>query len=83
MTREDLIHLVNRIIRVDVPTEAEHDALIDLFEASVSRSEGTDLIYCPERTDARDLLRGGQELTAEEIVDIALAYKPIQLPPAP
>jgi hypothetical protein len=58
-------------------TEDEHDALIELFEANVPRPGATDLIYRPEHAIGED-----RELSAEEVVDIALAYEPIGLGPA-
>jgi hypothetical protein len=78
MTRERLIRLVDRIVGVDVATEAEHDALVDLL--SVPRPGATDLIWHAERTTRREL-RGRDECAGEES-SIALAYKPIELLPA-
>jgi len=49
-------------------TEQELDEMVELLEASVAHPEVVDLIYYRER-----------ELTAEEIVEEALAYVPIQL----
>ncbi len=52
-------------------TQEEADALVDLFVANGPHPEADDLIFYPPR-----------EMTAEEIVDEALAYQPIRLPPA-
>ena len=52
-------------------TEAEEDALVTLFERSVSHPEVSDLIFWPERAGL------GPDPTAEEIVEAALAYRPL------
>ncbi len=69
MTREQLIELVQRIIDVD-GTEHEIDRMLDVFESQVPYPGASDLIYWDER-----------DLSAEEIVDLALSHKPITLPP--
>jgi len=58
----------------DAPTEEEHDRLIELFERNVPRPGASDLIFWPERVVGEQ-----RELSAEEVVDIALSYKPIAL----
>jgi hypothetical protein len=68
MTRDELIALVERIIRVE-DSEEEIDHLIDVLMANVPDPAVTDLIYYHEPS-----------LTPEEIVDKALAYQPIVLP---
>ena len=50
-------------------TEEEIDEMMDALEFSVLDPEVSDLIFHPD----------GKELTAEEVVDKALAYKPIIL----
>lgn len=70
MTRDQLIELVQRIIAVE-GTEKEIDDMVDLFEHHVPYPGASDLIYWDDR-----------DLTAEEIVDTALAYQPIALPPS-
>lgn len=67
--RTDLITLVQRIIDAE-GTEEEQDEMLLLLKASVPDPKVSDLIYYPH---------AGQDLSAEEIVDRALAYKPIQL----
>jgi hypothetical protein len=67
MTKSELIDLVKRIIAAQ-GTEEEIDGLITLLEQSVPHPRVSDLIYYPER-----------EMTAEEIVDAALSYRPISL----
>ena len=70
MTREQLIELVRRIIAVD-GTEQEIDRMLDTFEEHVPYPGASDLIYWEEG-----------DLTPEAIVDRALAYKPVPLPPS-
>lgn len=65
MSREELIQLVSKIKNCE-GNEKEIDNMIDLLEKSVVYPEISDLIFYNEKT-------------AEEIVDIALAYQPIQL----
>lgn len=66
MTREELIDLVKDIMNVKGKTEEQINALIDVLEKNVPHPAVSDLIYY-------------DDLTAEEIVDKALSYKPIQL----
>ena len=68
-----MIDLVRRIMEADAASEAEHDALIDRFEASVPRPGASALIFWPEQEGF------DRELTPEEVVDVALAYRPIEL----
>jgi hypothetical protein len=75
MTRNQLVELVQRIIDVDADSEAAHDALIDQFEANVPRPGASNLIFWPH-DEGFD-----RELTPDEIVDIALAHRPIRLGP--
>ena len=49
-------------------TETEIDELLQLLERNVPHPEVSDLIFYPDR-----------EMTAEEVVDRALAHKPIHL----
>ena len=65
VNREELIQLVNKIINCE-GTEKEIDDMIDLLEKNVVCPYVSDLIYHDEKTP-------------EEIVDTALAYKPIYL----
>ena len=65
MERTELIDLVNKIINCE-GTEEEVDNMILLLEENIVYPDISDLIFYDEKT-------------AEEIVDIALAYKPIQL----
>ena len=67
LTRQELIRLVTRVMNVD-GTETEIDELLQLLERNVPHPEVSDLIFYPDR-----------EMTAEEVVDRALAHKPIHL----
>lgn len=67
MTRDELIGLVEKIMAADC-SETEHEALVELLEKSVLHPRVLDLIYHTK-----------PELTAEEVVDQALAYRPIAL----
>ena len=67
LNKDELINLVQRIINVE-GTEKELDQMMDELEKNVPHPEVSDLIYWSKK-----------ELKAEEIVEIALAYKPIQL----
>ncbi len=65
MKREELIEIVRKIKNCE-GNEKEIDAMISLLEKNVVYPDVSDLIYFDEKTP-------------EEIVDIALAYKPIYL----
>ena len=65
MDRTELIDLVSKIIKCE-GTEEEIDNMILLLEENVVYPDISDLIFYDEKS-------------AEEIVDIALSYKPIQL----
>jgi|JI9StandDraft_2_1071091.scaffolds.fasta_scaffold03929_9 hypothetical protein len=63
LTKEELVRLVGRIQSAD-GTEDEIDAMIDQLQENVPRPDVSDLIFYPE-----------EEMTAEQIVEQALAYK--------
>ena len=65
MTREELISLVEKIMKCQ-GTEKEIDEMIELLEENVIDPEVTNYIFYEENTP-------------EEVVDKALAYKPIIL----
>ena len=65
--RNRIIEIVQRIIDSD-GTESELDDLIEELKSKVSDPKVTDYIFWNET-----------EMTAEEIVEKALSYKPIQL----
>ncbi|MDG4857582.1 bacteriocin immunity protein [Streptomyces sp. T-3] len=70
--RYELIDLVQLIIVADC-SEEELDAMIEQLEQSIPHPRVLDLIYHPEEEGFSD------ELTPEQVVDAALAYKPIAL----
>ena len=65
MTREEMIALVEKIKKCQ-GSEKEIDEMIELLERNVSNPEVTNYIFYEENTP-------------EEVVDKALAYKPIFL----
>lgn len=66
-SREELIHMVQQLIDADLPEE-EEDQLVEELKSSVLHPRITDLIYY-----------NTPKLTAEEVVDRALTYRPIEL----
>jgi hypothetical protein len=78
--REELIELVRRVINPPAgSTQEDGDAIVAEIQRRVARPRITDLIFYPERTEARGLLGGRDEFTPEEVIDVALAYSPIEL----
>jgi hypothetical protein len=71
LSKDQLIDLVGRLQRAK-GTEAEMDAWLTVVERNVPDPAVVDLIYNADET-----------LTAEEIVERALAYQPIILGPSP
>ncbi|MBO0767574.1 MAG: hypothetical protein J2O48_02700 [Solirubrobacterales bacterium] len=71
-----------RAIQQDGPgtSEADLDALVFEFERRVPHPRASALIDWPATDpEAKARLAGRKDLTPEEIVELALAYKPIQL----
>ncbi|MFE9767854.1 bacteriocin immunity protein [Streptomyces sp. NPDC005808] len=66
-TRDELIQMVQQLIDATLP-EDEEDALMEELKNSVLHPRVTDLIYYSD-----------PELKAEEVVDQALTYRPIEL----
>jgi hypothetical protein len=66
-SREELIHIVQQLIDATLPEE-EEDRLLEELKASVLHPRVSNLIYYSD-----------PQLTAEEVVDQALAYRPIEL----
>ncbi|WUT97775.1 bacteriocin immunity protein [Streptomyces pseudovenezuelae] len=66
-SREELVRMVQLLIDASLPEE-EEDRLVDDLKSSVLHPRVTDLIYY-----------NTPKLTAEEVVDKALAYRPIEL----
>jgi hypothetical protein len=69
MTRDELVAMVRRIQTGDYATEADRDRLLDEVKQNVPDPEVSDLIFWRKPA-----------LTAEDIVDRAMAYAPIILP---
>ena len=69
ITKEELIQLANDIINAVGQTEEENDELLRIFLENVPDPNASDLFFSIECED----------LTADEIVEKALSYKPIQL----
>ncbi|MET9802197.1 bacteriocin immunity protein [Streptomyces sp. NPDC006368] len=67
MNRDELIRLVERIMAGE-GTEEEHDQLVQLLQKNVPHPRVVGLIY-----------HSSPPLSAEEVVDQALAYRPIAL----
>lgn len=66
MSKEELIKLVEKIMKCE-GTEEEIDGMIELLEKNVPHPEVSDLIFWD------------RERTPQEIVELALSYKPIIL----
>ena len=69
MTRTELIELAEKIQNASGATEKENDELLELFLANVPDPNASNYFFELEYDD----------LSPEEIVDKALAYKPFQL----
>ncbi|SDF44271.1 hypothetical protein SAMN05216553_101663 [Lentzea fradiae] len=70
LNREQMIALVERLMRPGFP-EGEDAAAEDALVRSTGNPHVLDLIFHPEE--------GKEDLTAEEIVDEALTYRPFAL----
>lgn len=69
LSRQELIALVTKIVNAE-GTEEELDQWLEMVMRQVPHPQVSDLIFWH-----------GPELTPEEIVDAALSYQPIVLPP--
>jgi hypothetical protein len=71
MSRADAVVLVQRIIQADYASDDEVDSWLDRLDGALACPSGhvNDLIFWPPE----------QGLSADEIVDQALAYQPIAL----
>jgi hypothetical protein len=77
MTREQLIRIVERTRDIEGETAETRDDLHDLFAASVPHPSAFFLVFSPELVTFDD-----RQLSPEEVVDLALSYKPTPLGPA-
>ncbi|MFJ4280688.1 e9imm peptide [Streptomyces massasporeus] len=69
MSHADAVALVQRIMQADYASDDELDAWLDGLDRALACPSGHvgDLIFWPP----------GQDLSADEVVDQALAYRPI------
>ena len=75
LTRDEIIRLVGKLMNAE-GTEKEMDEWLRLVELNVPDAGVSDIIFWPNVRHLPD------NLTAEEVVDIAFSYKPIILGPA-
>ena len=80
LTRDQLIEIVDKIMRCDPPDEDEQDRLLWLSEHNVLHPRASSFIYFPEHELSPEY--EGSSLSPEEVVDHVLAYTPIELGPA-
>jgi len=71
MTREELIQLAKKIRYAEASSEKEMDNDIERFLSNVPHPNASDYFFNKKY----------EGMTLEEIVDKALSYKPIILPP--
>ncbi|MFU1797446.1 bacteriocin immunity protein [Paenibacillus azoreducens] len=69
LSKKELLELVEKIMQAD-GSEQEIDEMIDVLERNVPHPQVSDLIFWNEK-----------ELTPEEIIEEAMNYKPIIIPP--
>jgi hypothetical protein len=74
LSREQLVALVERIRKAD---DIEQDWLVGRFEANVLHPRASTFIFFPEYELGAEY--EGKVLSAEEVVEHVLAYKPIEL----
>ncbi len=79
MTREQLIEIGYRITNFEVKDESEYDNLQDLFDSNVPHPLGSSLFFYPENYNANKFDIFEYNPKVEDVVDIALSYKPIIL----
>ena len=77
LDRAELVELVERIMRAETAGESGEDRLLQRFEDSVAHPAASDLIFHPDRHFGEEYR--SRAPTAEQVVDAALAYKPVQL----
>ncbi|MFI8501213.1 bacteriocin immunity protein [Streptomyces sp. NPDC085524] len=70
MTREEAVRLVQLVMDGGTASEAEDDAIIEALELSLRCPHISDYIFYPDP---------GQEPSAEQVVERAMAYRPIAL----
>lgn len=65
LTRTDLIALVERLLRADFRDEVEREEILEALQQHVVDPGVTDYLFAPD-----------QDMTAEDIIERALAYQP-------
>ncbi len=80
LSRERFVDLMRRIMAGE-GTDEELEGLCKLFDDNVPYPRGHSLAYWPDEYNARHDDISQYDPTPEEVVDKALAYKPIILPP--
>jgi hypothetical protein len=68
LNRDQLVALVQRLLRADDHDDEECDQILTTLQEQVSDPQISDYIFWPDR-----------EMTAEDIIDRALAHQPIIL----
>lgn len=69
MDKTELVRIVERLMNAQFSTDEEGSELAELLKRNVPHPAVTNLIFWND-----------EELTAEEVVEKALIYKPIPLP---
>ena len=77
MTKEELINIGRQIVSWN-GSEEDLLKLMKIFDANVPHPNGSNLFSYPENYNARRDKISDYNPTVEEVVDIALNYKPIQ-----
>ncbi len=80
LSEEDLIALIRRIMNAE-GTEEENNAMITLFNANVPHPQGANLAFYPADSGHRQVMIRAYNPSPEEVVEIALNYKPFVIPP--
>lgn len=78
MNRDELIELGRKIVNCN-GTEEEINSMYDLFSKNVPHPNGANLFFFPENYNAKKNNLSEYNPTVEEVVDIALNYKPLSL----
>ncbi len=76
MDREALIQIGRQLVEAK-GTEEEIDKLYELFSGNVPHPDGANLFYYPENYNARRDDISSYNPSVEQVVDLALNYKPI------
>ena len=82
LSKEELVELIRRIMNAE-GTEEEINEMINLFDANVPHPNGANLAFYPEDCDHKQGWKtiGEYNPSPEEVVEMALSYKPFITPP--